>query len=579
MAVGPYSTDETSILEALAFPARLAILRTLSQQAMNYTELMRSVGMTRQRDAGRFSYHLKKVIAAELVRVNEKSKLYELSKKGHAALSLVSNIKKFLTAADMMIVRRTEATVEPFDKNKIVSVLINEAGVPPRLANRVAGAVEEKLTDLRVDYLTAPLIRELVNSVLIDLGMEKYRHKLTRVGMPVNDVHVMFSEAMRRRDPYYLVRTTSQAVMKEYLLLSTLARHVSDAYLTGLVDLSYLGTWLHGVFGRSYGGSQDVLVSTLEDGPLVDHEISAQLTDSSRREAEKFFSVMTSLRGLRSLSNRLISVFATHEVLPWIPNVRGPNHPSIILSLDEVPTQDSLENTLKDDDGGFSLCFGDALCLSSGYFLPHARTVHGVASVNLPRIAVQSEGDENQFWSKLRESIECLVSCFEKKEEALGRLWVDDDVFQFVVSGVGYPEAISILKGGKGGLELLTEICGRMDRETKRQSRDNIRVMMSSRSPASSAQRMFRLDSSEFGYRRLADLAGVKNETYSTDVFDVLGEKTPAQALEMLVDVIPYFSAGMVIKMRGRRDAWMQAMHLVRQLAAERRGRFLIVAG
>jgi anaerobic ribonucleoside-triphosphate reductase len=100
--------------------------------------------------------------------------------------------------------------MEQFDRNRIAQVLVEEAGVPPKVADKLARLAEEKLEALKIQYLTAPLIRELVNVLLIDQGLEEYRHRLSRLGMPVYDVEKLLRKAAERRDFLTLVKETSR---------------------------------------------------------------------------------------------------------------------------------------------------------------------------------------------------------------------------------------------------------------------------------------------------------------------------------------------------------------------------------
>lgn len=232
------------VLGALSSPVRLKMVRALQRRDLSYSELMKDIGLTRERDAGSFSYHLKKLLRTGIVKVNQETKLYELSPKGTALFNLVEEMENRVLKLEIPVVRRSEYTMEPFDKTKIISALIKEANVPPRVAHEVANVVKEKIRELKVEYLSAPLIREVINAVLIDSGYERYRHKLTRVGLPLYDVTMIMKETARRRNPDFLVRSAASAVLGEYSLLSALPRRVADAHMSGEIDLQDLDFWL-----------------------------------------------------------------------------------------------------------------------------------------------------------------------------------------------------------------------------------------------------------------------------------------------------------------------------------------------
>ena len=60
--------------------------------------------------------------------------------------------------------------------------------MPVEIAQKIASETEARVYKFQTAYLTAPLIREIVNSILVEHGYEEYRHKLTRLGLPVADV-------------------------------------------------------------------------------------------------------------------------------------------------------------------------------------------------------------------------------------------------------------------------------------------------------------------------------------------------------------------------------------------------------
>ena len=79
-------------------------------------------------------------------------------------------------------------SIEEFNSHKIIQSLVREANMPLEHAHKITEEVENKIYKFQTVYLTSSLIRETVNSVLIEHGNEEYRNKLARVGMPTSDV-------------------------------------------------------------------------------------------------------------------------------------------------------------------------------------------------------------------------------------------------------------------------------------------------------------------------------------------------------------------------------------------------------
>jgi ribonucleoside-triphosphate reductase len=135
--------------------------------------------------------------------------------------------------------------MEEFDRNKIVEALSKEANVPVFQAQKIARETEKRLLEFKTKYLTAPLIREMVNAILVEKGLEEYRHKLTRLGLPVYEVNQLIdSIGARSQGAEAIHKAAADAVMEEYTLLNVLPRDIADAHLSGGLHLNNLGTWV-----------------------------------------------------------------------------------------------------------------------------------------------------------------------------------------------------------------------------------------------------------------------------------------------------------------------------------------------
>jgi len=93
-------------------------------------------------------------------------------------------------------------------------------------------------------YLTGSLIREMVNSVLLEHGHEEYRNKLARLGLPVYDVQDMLTNVTSvNHGTTGLLFETGQSVFAEHLLTNTLPKDVADSHLSGDLHITNPGTW------------------------------------------------------------------------------------------------------------------------------------------------------------------------------------------------------------------------------------------------------------------------------------------------------------------------------------------------
>jgi len=234
------------VIKAVSSPLRLKILTFLLEKGpLSYTEIINLLHLSPVRDAGRFAYHLKQLLRMDLIEPDVETKKYHLTELGRKVVDFVDELEEAAYEKRRILVRTSRLAIEDFNRNKIVESLIKEANVPVDLAQKIARETEKRLQEIGIKYLTAPLIREFVNAVLLERGLEEYRHKLTRLGLPVYEVtsHIKrMSEA--GLDVEAIHRAAGNAVVAEYTLLNVLPRDVADAHLSGALHLNNLGCWI-----------------------------------------------------------------------------------------------------------------------------------------------------------------------------------------------------------------------------------------------------------------------------------------------------------------------------------------------
>jgi anaerobic ribonucleoside-triphosphate reductase len=241
----PRRARGVKVLKAVSSPLRLQILNLVFEKGdLSYTELMNSLKMNPSRDAGRFAYHLKFLLKADLLEADTENKKYVLTDLGKMVLDVADRVEKKADKPRGMLVRTSRFTLEEFDANKIVNSLIKEAKVPPELAKKAAKEAEKRLRKSKTKYLTAPLIREVVNSILVEKGFEDYRHKLTRLGMPVHEVTNLIDAKDHARDSAAILSKAGKTVLSEYTLLNVFPRDIADAHVSGAIHVNGLGTWI-----------------------------------------------------------------------------------------------------------------------------------------------------------------------------------------------------------------------------------------------------------------------------------------------------------------------------------------------
>lgn len=234
------------IFSVMASPNRIDILRILNSKGpLTYSELKSLAGFKSKKESGKFAYHLRKLLRQSLVALNKSERRYTITNLGKLVLSLARQIEeRSIIESGKMYVRTSHDSIEEFNSHKIIQSLVREGGLALELAQKITEEVENRIYKYQTAYLTGPLIRELVNSVLLEHGHEEYRSKMSRLGMPVHDVQEMVSNPDNADNGAEgLLFHTGRRVFTEHLLTNTLPKDVADSHLSGDLHIANPGTW------------------------------------------------------------------------------------------------------------------------------------------------------------------------------------------------------------------------------------------------------------------------------------------------------------------------------------------------
>ncbi|WKT58615.1 anaerobic ribonucleoside-triphosphate reductase [Candidatus Nitrosotenuis chungbukensis] len=234
------------IFSVMASPNRIDILRILNSKGpLTYSELKSLAGFKSKKESGKFAYHLRKLLRQSLVALNKSERRYTITNLGKLVLSLARQIEeRSIIESGKMYVRTSHDSIEEFNSHKIIQSLVREGSLPLELAQKITEEVENRIYKYQTTYLTGSLIREMVNSVLLEHGHEEYRNKLARLGMPVFDVQEMITNVDNvDNGAQGLFFKAGQTVFAENLILNTLPKDVADSHLSGDIHISNPGIW------------------------------------------------------------------------------------------------------------------------------------------------------------------------------------------------------------------------------------------------------------------------------------------------------------------------------------------------
>jgi ribonucleoside-triphosphate reductase len=234
------------IFSVMASPNRIDILRILNSKGpLTYSELKSLAGFKSKKESGKFAYHLRKLLRQSLVALNKAERRYTITNLGKLVLSLARQIEeRSIIESGKMYVRTSRHSIEEFNSNRITQSLVREANMPLEQAHKITEEVENKVYKFQTVYLTSSLIRETVNSILIEHGYEEFRSKLARLGIPGSDISDMFNNpSLSKNGVEGILSETSLAVFSENLLFNMLPKDITDMHLAGELNISNTGLW------------------------------------------------------------------------------------------------------------------------------------------------------------------------------------------------------------------------------------------------------------------------------------------------------------------------------------------------
>jgi len=234
------------IFSVMASPNRIDILRILNSKGpLTYSELKSLAGFKSKKESGKFAYHLRKLLRQSLVALNKSERRYTITNLGKLVLSLARQIEeRSIIESGKMYVRTSHDSIEEFNSHKIIQSLVREGSLPLELSQKITEEVENRIYKFQTTYLTGSLIREMVNNVLLEHSYEEYRNKLARLGMPVFDVKEMFTNVENvQNGAEDLLFSTGKNVLAEYLLTNTLPKDIADSHLSGDLHITNPGIW------------------------------------------------------------------------------------------------------------------------------------------------------------------------------------------------------------------------------------------------------------------------------------------------------------------------------------------------
>jgi len=550
-------------------------------------------GFKSKKESGKFAYHLRKLLRQSLVALNKSERRYTITNLGKLVLSLARQIEeRSIIESGKMYVRTSHDSIEEFNSQKIIQSLVREGSLPLELAQKITEEVENRIYKYQTAYLTGSLIRELVNSVLLEHGHEEYRHKLARVGLPTFEVQEMISNAENvDNGAEGLLFKTGQTVFAEHLLTSTLPKDIADAHLSGDLHITNLGLWSilpDTIFinvktliedgldlkGKSLGvcripsvktlgnlssalsmiialiskeASQEVVMDDLvtllskhsKDLPELESKLVDSFTTSSTtigyNKASTVVSFRIPLGTDQKIVKTILSAYKTYAKLTPIPKI------GLVIDYEKGKITDVSSTMSEIIALGGKVMFTKHNISQKGIVCKKNLTstvLHlGSLSINLPRLAFESNKDETYFRARLALLMKPALAAMALRNKTISNLirlgvnpilaantqYMQRGTVSLVVNLVGLQNAVyGILgfKDNKEGQDILRKVIETaVDIASKKGKELGIDVIVGM-TDSDGSDRFISLDGEKYGKNSVQEITD--NEIYSQGIeFDI----------------------------------------------------------
>ncbi|RMF89746.1 MAG: anaerobic ribonucleoside-triphosphate reductase [Methanobacteriota archaeon] len=145
-----------------------------------------------------------------------------------------------------LFVKVSRGDVVKWNRKSIVDALLRETQITPEMAEKISIEAEKTILESGIKFITAPLIREVVNEKLIHHGLEEERKQHTRLGLPIFDVEEIITSHNKENanvphGPEATNLSLAEAIKKQYALLKVFPENIAFAHESGDIHLHDLG--------------------------------------------------------------------------------------------------------------------------------------------------------------------------------------------------------------------------------------------------------------------------------------------------------------------------------------------------
>lgn len=144
-----------------------------------------------------------------------------------------------------LLVRQSSRDLTRFEPSEIADALIREAGLSPQVADQISNEVKDQIQRLGMRSISPSLIRELLDSKLLEYGLVNAHRAQARLGLSLYDVDGIIQAIPRPHAESCSPESTglllADAIKRDYSMLAVFSDATANAHLSGDLHIGYAG--------------------------------------------------------------------------------------------------------------------------------------------------------------------------------------------------------------------------------------------------------------------------------------------------------------------------------------------------
>jgi len=146
---------------------------------------------------------------------------------------------------DSIFVQTTHDDLTPWDRNRIVAVLLNETGIEYSLADKISSEIQKTIFTSGLEFVTSEFVRELVNAKLLEYKLDEAWEKNKRLGLSLYDVGSLLKFPLAQKPADANSPTTTSSIIADNIKRQFV---ISDLFDENLVKDHVAGKYnIHGL--------------------------------------------------------------------------------------------------------------------------------------------------------------------------------------------------------------------------------------------------------------------------------------------------------------------------------------------